>query len=69
MDLVNINGKMEGNIKVNINLIKNMEQVNILGLMDEDIMGNGRIVKDMEKVRLFMLMELKNQDFGIMISV
>jgi len=25
MDLVNINGKMEENIKVNINLIKNME--------------------------------------------
>lgn len=69
MDLVNINGKMEENIKDNINLIKNMELANILGRMDEDIMGNGRIVKDMDKVRLFMLMGLKNQDFGIMINV
>jgi hypothetical protein len=60
MDLVNINGKMEENIKDNINLIKNMELANILGRMDEDIMGNGRIVKDMDKVRLFMLMGLKN---------
>ena len=69
MAMVNINGKMEENIKVNINMIKNMDQVNIHGQMVGDIMDNGKIVKDMDRVKLFMLMELKNQVFGKMINV
>mgnify|MGYP003352807503 CR=1 FL=1 len=51
MVMEDINGKMVENIKVNINLIKNMDLDNILGQMVENIRGNGKTVKDMDKVK------------------
>jgi len=44
-----MNGAMEGCMKVNTNLIKNMDMAVINGKMGEDILDNGLIVKEMEK--------------------
>ena len=44
-----MNGGMEGCMKVNINLIKNMDMAVINGQMEEDTLDNGPIVKEMEK--------------------
>jgi len=44
-----MNGKMEEDMKDNINTIKNMDLVVINGQMVENILVNGEIVKDMEK--------------------
>ena len=68
MGMENINGKMEENIKENINLIRNMEQDSILGLMAEDIMVIGRIAKDMVLAKLSTSMELRNMGLGSMTS-
>ena len=44
-----MNGKMEEDMKDNINMIKNMDLVVINGQMVENILVIGEIVKDMEK--------------------
>ena len=44
-----MNGKMEEDMKDNINMIKNMDLVVINGRMVENILVIGEIVKDMEK--------------------
>ena len=49
MEKVYMNGKMEEDMKDNINTIKNMDLVVINGQMVENILVNGEIVKDMEK--------------------
>ena len=49
MEKVYMNGKMEEDMKDNINMIKNMDLVVINGQMVENILVIGEIVKDMEK--------------------
>ena len=49
MEKVYMNGKMEEDMKDNINMIKNMDLVVINGRMVENILVIGEIVKDMEK--------------------
>ena len=46
-----ISGKMGGNIKDNIDMIKNMDMVFIHGQMEGNIVESGKIVKDMVKGR------------------
>ena len=66
MEEVNMNGEMEECMKVNINLIKNMDMAVINGKMGEDILDNGLIVKEMEKEKQQELMAHKNREFGKM---
>ena len=68
MEKDNILGKMEEDIKDNINLIKNMDLEHIHGKMVENILDNGKIVKDTVEGKLYLLMELKDKVYGKMMS-
>ena len=53
MEKAFIVGKMEGNMKENINMIKNMGSVFIFGLIKEGMKGSGNMANNMEKDSIF----------------
>lgn len=59
-------GKMEENMKVSINLIKNMDSVLILGKTAEDMSANGKIVNVTVEEKSSQLTELKSKAYGKM---
>lgn len=56
---------MGENMKVNINMIKNMDLVPILGKMVENMQDNGEIVNDMVVEKLSRQMVAKDKEFGL----
>ncbi len=66
MEEEHILGRMVENIKVSINLTRNMDSVLTLGKMEENMSANGKIVNDMEEEKSFQLMELRDKEFGRM---
>ena len=54
-----LNGQMEGNMKDNTKVIKNMVKVHFIGQMEESILEDGRMENSMEKAHITLQVEKK----------
>lgn len=68
MDMVNMYGKMVGNIQDIILMIKNKDMENIIGLMEKYTKENGLMAKGKEQGKLFNKMARLSQVYGKMIK-
>jgi hypothetical protein len=59
-----IHGRMEGSMKVNISMIKNMGLEFILGLIRDAMKGFGNMENSMERGSIFRLIKVLNMGFG-----